>query len=91
MNKYKTHSGCHDKTLAFSVMNLDKTSIDWPKLKKELKIEFRKMSRQIHPDKCSLKDSTRAFQFIENSNRLINTYIDFKENGTGKNPFKEIP
>ena len=76
--------------MAFAIMNMDKSKTDWSELKKELKEEFRRIIRKIHPDKCTLVCATVVFQLVENSNRLINAYIDFKENGVGYNPFNEI-
>ena len=76
-------------TLAFAIMNLDKSKTDWSKMRKELREKFKRMGEKIHPDKCTLVCAIVVSQLIQNSNRQINAYIDFKENGIGAYPFNE--
>ena len=64
---------------------------DWAVLKQELKVEYRRISKLIHPDRCPLdfKDNANvAFQVIQNDNQKINDYIKFKETNSGENPFE---
>ena len=50
-----------DRTIAFKVMKLD-MKIDGENAKSELKKNFVRLSRLLHPDKCPLDDAKAAFQ-----------------------------
>ena len=73
-----------DRTVAFLVMKLDK-KLDAESAKTELKKNFVKLSRLLHPDKCPLEDAKAAFQAIEASNRKLKEHFD----DPAKSPFKE--
>jgi len=75
-----------DRTLAFLVMKLDR-SLDAESAKTELKKNFVKLSRLLHPDKCPLGNAKAAFQAIEASNRKLKEHFD----DPAKSPFKEPP
>ena len=78
---------CLDREAAFIIMNLNDAhpkklirDQNWPELRQQVKAEFRRISKLIHPDKCGHRNATVAFQALENANRAINAFIEFEEN-----------
>ena len=65
-------------------MKLDR-KLDVESAKTELKKNFVKLSRLLHPDKCPLDEAKSAFQAIEASNRKLKEHFD----DPTKSPFKE--
>ena len=65
-------------------MKLDR-KLNVESAKTELKKNFVKLSRLLHPDKCPLDEAKSAFQAIEASNRKLKEHFD----DPTKSPFKE--
>merc|ERR1712096_537812 len=69
----------NDKGLAYEIMKLNKNKVIWSELRQELKKEFHRISRMVHPDRFpeeNLKEAaTIAMQPVTQSNKKINEYI----------------